>query len=292
MDPFAIAANANDDQQHARNIKRQRVALLRSASPLPTTLTWMPPCVPFLENPDNPHGKNLRDAIALAAKYSDSARLVDPVNCGGDEHAKYRERTAYLTRKIRKTTVVFVKALLYRACARLTNNPPVMYINEPPTMLSGKQEDALDLIARWQLFMIWYGVGSPAERGMRDFLYEWCAKAVEDVPLCMVHIVVAMCFNLAVTENRMGGGDARMPMDVFIPMYEAADCDPHWPACHVHEELFEEPPCVYGLVETGCDDSMYCLASADLRDNLYFGRHLSRMFAAEPHVCWEQRVEA
>jgi|SaaInlV_125m_DNA_1040241.scaffolds.fasta_scaffold30723_1 hypothetical protein len=244
--------------------KRQRHSPF-CESPEPIPVKWTLPCKEFIRVSEA--GKGLKDARDLAEQWSPKRRP-----CASPD--KYRERVALLTRKIRKTSVFLAKSLIDRAYKRLTTMPPAMYVDDVSTGLSFSQEDILDLVARWQLFMIWYGVGSPEERSMCFFLCQWCSSAVKDVPLCMENIVVAMCFNLAVTENRVGGGDAVMFAPVESRNFLTKD-----------SKLLEDALSVYCLLETSGDGSMYHLVDSYLRDDLDLNLHLICM-AGDDMLCY------
>ena len=258
------AQNAGIQFVDSPNGKRQRHSLFRE-SPEPIPVKWTLPCEEFLL--ESEAGKGLKNARAEAMKWSPKTHPFANPN-------DLQNRIAVLTRQIRKTSVYIVKSLLYRAHQRLTMMPPVIYAPDPLTTLSCKQEDALDLIARWQLFMMWYGVGSTEERSMCFFLCQWCSKAVMKEASCMDHLVVAMCFNLAVAENRMGGGDAVM----FAPVESRNFLTKE-------SELLMDPLSVYCLLETSGDGTLYHLADPDLRSDLDFNLHLIAM-AGDDVLCY------
>ena len=220
----------------------------------PPLAQWTLPCAAFVA--ETHVGQSLKQARDTAQHHL-AASLVDT------------DLVARLAQKIRTASVAVVTALLGRAHKRFTLFPPVMHVEDVPTALSRKQEDALDVIARWQLCMIWYGVGSPKERATCFALCQWFSLE----HLCVDNLLVAMCFNLAVADHQRGGGDAVM----FAPAERRTFCTNQSP-------LLDDAFSVYCLLETSCDGSVYPLADSYLRADLDFNLKLIFM-AGDDVIC-------
>lgn len=244
--------------------KRQRSAFHRD-SPSPTPIQWTMPCEEFMFKSEA--GKGLKIAIDTAMKFSPK---MEPSPTAVQQF----ERVVHFTRQVRKGLEHLVNDLLDQAYERLTTMPPVMYVQSPSTLLTAVQQTTLDYIARWFLYMKWYGVGSNQERSMCFYLCQWMSKAAKKVHYSMDSVVVAMCFNLAVVENRRGGGDAVL----FAPV-GARDF------LTKSSSLLLDPLCVYALLATSDDGSLYDYISYELRDDTDFNLHLITM-AGDDILCF------
>lgn len=267
----AIATNSSCPkwQRNALNLnspdqKRQRTLFHRD-SPSPIPIQWTRPCEEFMLHSES--GEGLRIAIEAAMKFS-------PKKAPHPTAAQQFERVVHHTRQVRNGMQHMVNDLLEQSYERLTTMPPVMYAQSAATLLTAVQQTTLDYIARWLLYMKWYGVGSNEERSMCFYLCQWMSKAAKKVYFSMDSVVVAMCFNLAVVENQRGGGDAVSFADVGARDFLTKS-----------SPLLEDPLCVYALLQTCDDGSLYDYIDYRLRDDTDFNLHLVAM-AGDDILCY------